>query len=90
MDMKCKFLSKTEQQSITVASSFKNVEVPTINAENNSTLRSSDLDLNNLLTNSLMKNTAQTINAAWRFEELYISKAVLTEKSNIISLKYIF
>lgn len=86
--MKCKFLSKTQEQYINVASSFKNVEVPTINAENNSTLWSSDLDLNNLLTNSLMKNTAQTINAAWHFEELYISKVVLIEKSNIISLEY--
>jgi len=81
-DMKCKFLSKTETQHITVASSFKNVEVPSMNAENNSILQSSDLNLNNLLTNSLMKNTTQTIDAAWRFEELYISKA-----ENIIFLK---
>lgn len=79
--MKQRFLSKTELQHITVVSSFKNVEVPSINAENNSTLQSSDLNLNNLLTNSLMRNKAQIIDAVWHFEELYISKEVWIEKS---------
>lgn len=83
LDMKHRFLSKTERQYITVVSLFKNVEVPSINAENNSIVQSSDLNLNNLLTNSLMRNKPQIIDAAWHFEELHISKAVLIEKSNI-------
>lgn len=86
LDMECQFLSKTKPQHINVVSSFKNVEVPNINAENNSTLQSSDLNLNNLLTNSLMRNKTQIIGGAWHFEELYISKSV-TENSNIVSLK---
>lgn len=86
LNMQCKLLSKTKQQYIAVVSSFKNVEVSTIKATDNSTLHSSDLNLNNLLTNSLMKNTPQIIDAAWHFEELYISKAVLTENSNIVSI----
>ncbi|KYM83201.1 hypothetical protein ALC53_06469, partial [Atta colombica] len=85
-DMKCKFLSKTKTQHITVASSFKNVEVPSMNAENNSILQSSDLNLNNLLTNSLMKNTTQTIDAAWHFEELYINNMIWDGKFNGIDL----
>jgi len=84
--MKNRFLSKTKEQHIAVTSSFKNVEVPSIIAETNSILQSSDLDLNNLLTNSLMRNTTQTVDAAWHFEELYISKAVLIENSKILSL----
>lgn len=87
LDKECKFLSKTKPQRISVISSFKNVEVPNIrvtNAENNSALRSSDSNLNNLLTNSLMRNKTQIIDAAWYFEELYISKAK-TENSNIVS-----
>jgi len=83
--MKSRFLSKTKKQHITVTSSFKNVEVPSIIAETNSILQSSDLDLNNLLTNSLMRNRTQTIDAAWHFEELYISKAVLIENRKILS-----
>lgn len=83
--MKQRFLSKTELQHITVVSSFKNVEVSSINAENNSTLQSSDLNLNNLLANSLMRNKPQIIDAAWHFEELYISK-ILIQKSNTIFL----
>jgi len=83
--MKSRFLSKTKEQHIAVTSSFKNVEVPSIIAETNSILQSSDLDLNNLLTNSLMRNTTQTIDAAWHFEELHISKAVLIENNKILS-----
>jgi len=86
--MESRFLSKTKEQHIAVTSSFKNVEVPSIIAETNSILQSSDSDLNNLLTNSLMRNTTQTIDAAWHFEELYISKAFTREHQHIISFKH--
>ncbi|XP_011693850.1 PREDICTED: uncharacterized protein LOC105453515 isoform X2 [Wasmannia auropunctata] len=85
-DLRGKLLSKTKDQHISVVSSFKNVEVPNVNAENNSTIQSSDLDLNNLLTNSLMKNTAQTVDAAWHFEELYINNMTWDGKFNGIDL----
>ncbi|KYN06038.1 hypothetical protein ALC62_03038, partial [Cyphomyrmex costatus] len=85
-DIKCKFLSKTETQYITVPSLFKNVEIPSVNAENNSILQSSDLNLNNLLTNPLMKNATQTINATWHFEELYINNMIWDGKFNGIDL----
>lgn len=71
-----KLLSKTKEQRITVISSFKNVEVPAIVAANNATLESSDINLKDMLTNSLMRDTAQTVDAAWHFEELAISKAI--------------
>lgn len=70
-------MSKTRKQHIATVSSFKNVEVPSIIAANNSRLQSSDLGLNDLLTNSLMRNkirAAQIVNSSWRFEELEISK----------------
>ncbi|KAL6265402.1 hypothetical protein P5V15_002198 [Pogonomyrmex californicus] len=85
-DMMCKFLSKTKKQFITVVPSFKNVEVYNINAENTSTIQSSDLDLNELLTNSLMKDMPQTINASWHFEELYINNMYWDGKFNGIDL----
>lgn len=71
-----KLLSKTKEQRITVISSLKNVEVPAIVAANNATLESSDINLKDMLTNSLMRDTAQTVDAAWHFEELTISKAI--------------
>lgn len=71
-----KLLSKTKEQHITVVSSFKDVAVPAIIAANNATLESSDISLKDMLTNSLMRDTAQTVNAAWHFEKLDISKAV--------------
>lgn len=70
-----KLLSKTKEQRITVTSSFKNVEVPAIVASNNATLETSDVNLKNMLINSLMRDTAQIVDAAWHFEELTISKA---------------
>lgn len=71
-----KLLSKTKEQHITVNSTFKNVAVSAIIAANNATLESSDISLKDMLTNSLMKDTAQTVDAAWHFEELDISKTV--------------
>ncbi|XP_024888654.1 uncharacterized protein LOC112465371 isoform X2 [Temnothorax curvispinosus] len=86
LNMKSRILSKTKPQHISVLASFKNVEVPAIKAENNSTLQSLDLNLNNLLTNSLMRNTAQIIDAAWNFEELYINNMNWDGKFNGIDL----
>ncbi|XP_011155669.2 uncharacterized protein LOC105193044 isoform X3 [Solenopsis invicta] len=86
MNKKCSFLSKMEQQHIKVRANFTNVEVSNINAKNNSIIQSSDLNLNNLLTNSLMRDTAQTINAAWHFEELYINNMTWDGKFNGIDL----
>ncbi|XP_011870378.1 PREDICTED: uncharacterized protein LOC105563408 isoform X2 [Vollenhovia emeryi] len=86
-DMTSRFLSKTKDQTITVASSFKNVEVPIINAKSNSTIRSSDSNFNNLLTNTLMRNTPQIIDATWHFEELYINNMKWDGKFNGIDLK---
>ncbi|XP_077278366.1 uncharacterized protein LOC143906276 isoform X2 [Temnothorax americanus] len=86
LNMKSRILSKTKPQHISVLASFKNVEVPAIKAENNSTLQSLDLNLNNLLTNSLMRNTAQIIDAAWNFEELYINNMSWDGKFNGIDL----
>ncbi|XP_012532717.1 uncharacterized protein LOC105834630 [Monomorium pharaonis] len=84
---KDKFLSKTEDQHIEVRAEFTNVVVPNIIAPNfNSTIQSSDLNLNNLLTNSLMRDTAQTIDAAWHFEELYINNMTWDGKFNGIDL----
>lgn len=79
-DLSRRLLSKTKQQTITVASSFKNVEVPAIIAANNSILRSSDSNLEDLLTNSLMKNVTQIVNAVWHFEELNTGEEILMEK----------
>lgn len=76
-DVSSKLLSKTKEQHITVVSSFKNVEVPAIVAANNATLESSDINLKDMLTNSLMRNAAQTVDAVWYFEELNISKIKL-------------
>lgn len=73
-DLSNKLLSKTKEQHITVVASFKNVKVPAIVAADNATLESSDINLKDILTNSLMRNTAQTVDAAWYFEELHISK----------------
>jgi len=71
-----RLLSKTKEQHIAVVSLFKNVEVPAIIATNNSRLRSTDSDLEDMLTNSLMKDKPQIVNAIWRFHELDISKAI--------------
>ncbi|XP_029165434.1 uncharacterized protein LOC114936425 [Nylanderia fulva] len=68
-----KLLSKTKEQRITVTSSFKNVEVSAIVASNNATLESSDVNLKDMLTNSLMRDQAQIVDAAWNFEELTIN-----------------
>lgn len=76
-DLSKRLLSKTEEQHIRVISSFRNVEVPAIIAANTSNLRCTDPNLNDILTNSLMRNQPQTVNAAWRFHELDISKTVL-------------
>lgn len=74
-DLSNKLLSKTKEQHITVISSFKDVEASAISGSDNSALQCSDFNLTNMLTNSLKRNTAQTVNAAWHFEELDISKA---------------
>lgn len=78
-DLSGKLLSKTKEQHITVVSSFKNVEVPAIIAANNATLKSTDINLKDMLTNSLMRNTntVQIVDAVWYFEELNISKIKL-------------
>jgi hypothetical protein len=73
-DLSSKLLSRTKEQHITVVSSFKDVEAPAINASDSSVLQCSDFNLKNMLTNSLKRNTAQTVDAAWHFEELDISK----------------
>ncbi|KAL0105372.1 hypothetical protein PUN28_016792 [Cardiocondyla obscurior] len=86
LDMKHKLLSKTELQHITVVSSFKNIEAPNIKAANNSILQSSDSNFNNLLANSLMRNTTQIINASWHFKELHIDNMNWDGKFNGIDL----
>ncbi|GAB1868165.1 Closca [Camponotus japonicus] len=85
-DVSSKLLSKTKEQHITVVSSFKNVEVPAIVAANNATLESSDINLKNMLTNSLMRNAAQTVDAVWYFEELNINNFNWDGKLNGINL----
>ncbi|XP_070162269.1 uncharacterized protein [Polyergus mexicanus] len=82
-----KLLSKTKEQHITVVSTFKNVAMPTIIAANNATLESSDISLKDMLTNSLMRDTAQTVDAAWHFEELDINNFNWDGKLNGIDLK---
>ncbi|KAM0726481.1 hypothetical protein ACS0PU_007665 [Formica fusca] len=82
-----KLLSKTKEQHITVNSTFKNVAVSAIIAANNATLESSDISLKDMLTNSLMKDTAQTVDAAWHFEELDINNFNWGGKLNGIDLK---
>jgi len=71
-----RLLSRTKEQHIAVVSLFKNVEVPAIVAANNSRLRSTDSNLEDMLTNSLMKDKPQVVNAVWRFHELDISKEI--------------
>ncbi|XP_072746368.1 uncharacterized protein [Anoplolepis gracilipes] len=85
-ELSSKLLSKTKEQHITVVSSFKNVEVPAIVAANNATLESSDISLKDMLTNSLMRDTAQTVNTAWHFEELDINNFNWDGKLNGIDL----
>ncbi|XP_020292032.1 uncharacterized protein LOC109858817 [Pseudomyrmex gracilis] len=76
LDLSDRLLSKTRKQHIATVLSFKNVQVPSIIAANNSRIRSSDLELNDLLANSLMRNklwAAQSVNISWRFKELEIN-----------------
>lgn len=86
-DLSSKLLSKTKEQHITVVSSFKNVEVPAIVAANNATLETSDINLKDMLTNSLMRNAAQTVDAVWYFEELNISKIKLNYEVILFLMK---
>lgn len=89
LNLSSKLLSKTKQQNITVAASFKNIVVPTVIATNNSILQVYDFNLNRLLTNSLMRNSVkgQIVDATWNFEELIISKAAST-KNNTLLFKF--
>lgn len=82
LDLSKKLLSKTKRQNITVAASFRNVAVPAVVAANDSALRITDPNWENLLANSLMKNKteAQIVDATWHFEELNISEATSTRK----------
>ncbi|XP_012224336.2 uncharacterized protein clos [Linepithema humile] len=85
-DLSNKLLSKTKEQHITVVSSFKDIQVSAISASDNSALQCSDFNLTNMLTNSLKRNTAQTVGAAWHFEELDISDGNWNGKLNGIDL----
>lgn len=89
LNLSSKLLSKTKQQNISVAASFKNVVVPAIIAANDSTLQTSDPDLSNLLSNSLMRNSvkAQIVDATWNFEELVISEATSRKRYILFSRK---
>ncbi|XP_019699980.1 uncharacterized protein LOC105189727 [Harpegnathos saltator] len=88
LGLSSKLLSKTKQQNITVAASFKDVVVPAVTAANDSTLQTSDPDLKNLLTNSLMRNStkAQVVDATWHFDELSIGHLYWNGKFNDIDL----
>ncbi|RLU23456.1 hypothetical protein DMN91_003660 [Ooceraea biroi] len=81
-----RLLSKTKEQDIAVVSSFKNVEMPAIVAASNSRLRSTDSNLKNVLTNSLMRNEPQIVNAIWRFHELNINDMHWNGELNNINL----
>lgn len=77
LDLSSKLLSKTKQQNITAAATFTNVMAPAVVASNDSTLQTSDPDLENLLANSWMRNheKAQIVDATWHFDELNIGEA---------------
>lgn len=83
-DLSNKLLSKTKEQHITVISSFKDVEASAVNASDNSTLQCSDPSWKNMLTNSLKRNTAQTVDAVWHFKDLEISKERIKRRSQYI------
>ncbi|XP_014469815.1 PREDICTED: uncharacterized protein LOC106741904 [Dinoponera quadriceps] len=83
-----KLLSKTRQQNITTAGSFKSVRVPVVGATDNSILQTSAPELKILLTNSLMRNSAETqiVDATWHFEELNIDNLYWNGKFNDVDL----
>ena len=67
-----RILSKTKFQDIQVPVHFREVIFPNIMTRGNSTLKSSDQYLNDLLFMTLKKNENQTIQDKWRFEKLII------------------
>lgn len=75
-NLSSRLFSKTKQQYITTISSFKNVKIPAIIATNNSVLHSSDPNVEDLLTNSLMRNITQIVKGVWHFEELDTGKMI--------------
>lgn len=86
LDLSSKLLSKTKPQNINVAALFENVAVTAIVAANDSTIQTFDPDWENLLTNSLMRNKAETqiVDATWHFEELNIGGATSMKQRYII------
>nr|KAF7416741.1 hypothetical protein H0235_011272 [Vespula pensylvanica] len=81
-------LSKTKPQEISVPCWFNNIEVDSVKGFKNSSIKSSDAQIKNIIEMSLKRNESQVIQSKWHFEKLILSGHVnLQGKINNMNLR---
>ncbi|XP_046826802.1 uncharacterized protein LOC124427654 [Vespa crabro] len=81
-------LSKTKPQEINVPCWFNNIEVDSIKGSKNSSIKSFDAQIRNIIEMSLKKNESQVIQSKWHFDKLILSGYVnLQGKLNNMNLR---
>lgn len=70
-------MSKTKPQDISVPCWFNNIEVDSIKGFKNSSIKSSDAQIKNIIEMSLKKNESQVIQSKWHFEKLILSGLII-------------
>ncbi|CAK9826786.1 hypothetical protein ANTRET_LOCUS4568 [Anthophora retusa] len=87
-DISKRVLSKTKVQEIIVPAKLQNIKVPAIVGSSISTIKSSISNINDMLNNSLMKDTDQNVHTKWTFDTFkIIGKLYAKEKMNHMDLK---
>lgn len=70
-------MSKTKPQEISVPCWFNNIEVNSIKGSKDSSIKSSDAQIRNIIEMSLKKNESQVIQSKWHFDKLILPGFVI-------------